>query len=214
MAEQTARILCYGDSLTWGHDPANGGLRHPIADLWPSVLAAQIPEATVLADGVNGRSTSFDDHAAPCDRNATRTLPVALAAHMPLDLVVIILGTNDLKPKHGAVASGAQAGMRRLIQLVRGFPFKPASAMPQVLIVAPPYCISPSRGELDSPIRVEQSHLFGSLYADLAEEEGVAFFDAGRVAQPSPLDGVHLDAANTRAIGAALAEPVRALLGL
>ncbi|SDI45228.1 SGNH/GDSL hydrolase family protein [Alloyangia pacifica] len=214
MADHSARILCYGDSLTWGHDPANGGLRHAISDLWPSVLAEAIPEATVLADGVNGRSTSFDDHAAPCDRNATRTLPVALAAHMPLDLVVIMLGTNDLKPKHGAVASGAQAGMRRLIQLVRGFPFKPASAQPQILIVAPPYCIAPAKGAPDGPARVGESHLFAPLYAELAEEEGVAFFDAGRVAQPSPLDGVHLDAANTRAIGAALAEPVRALLAL
>ncbi|MBE9638498.1 SGNH/GDSL hydrolase family protein [Salipiger mangrovisoli] len=207
-----ARILCYGDSLTWGHDPDNGALRHAFDDLWPSVLAGALPGVTVLADGVGGRTTSFDDHAAPCDRNAVRTLPVALAAHMPLDVVVIMLGTNDLKPKFGGMALSAQQGMRRLIELIRGFPYKPARAQPQVLIVAPPLCIGPAEGALDSPVRAAQSALFAPLYAALAEEMGVAFFDAGTVAQASSVDGIHLDAANTRAIGAALAEPVRALL--
>ncbi len=209
-----ARILCYGDSLTWGHDAANGAQRHAIDDLWPSVLAEALPGVTVLADGVGGRTTSFDDHAAPCDRNATRTLPVALAAHMPLDAVVILLGTNDLKPKFGGMAISAQQGMRRLIQLVRGFPYTPASAVPKVLIVAPPLCTAPAQGASDSPIRAEQSALFAPLYAALAEEMGVAVFDAGTVAHASPVDGIHLDAANTRAIGAALAEPVRALLAI
>ncbi|TQS73563.1 arylesterase [Rhodobacteraceae bacterium] len=211
------RILCYGDSLTWGHNPDDpAGARHAIADLWPSVLAqglqSRVDDVVVLADGVGGRTTCFDDHASPCIRNAVKSLPIALCAHMPLDLVVVMLGTNDLKPVHGGVAAGAQAGMRRLIQLIRSFPYKAPAIVPKILIVAPPECIAPVEKRIDSPARPAQSQLFAPLYQELALETGVAFFDAGRVARPSPRDGVHLDRDNTRAIGDALLEPVRALL--
>ncbi|OCX67244.1 arylesterase [Thioclava sp. SK-1] len=207
-----ARILCYGDSLTWGHNiDSPRGLRHAPQDQWPEVLAAGLPKHRVLADGVGGRTTCFDDHSAPCCRNGVRSLPVALSAHMPLDLVIVMLGTNDLKPVYGGVAIAAQAGMRRLIELIQTFPYKPRIA-PKIMIVAPPICIAPQRRRQDSAQRPAQSQLFASLYAELAEETGVAYFNAANVARPSPIDGVHLDAENTRAIGAALIDPVRALL--
>ena len=61
---------------------------------------------------------------------------------------------------------------------------------------------------------IEQSKMLASLYADLADETGCGFYDAGSVAQTSPVDGVHLDAANTRAIGKGLESVVRMMLGL
>ena len=61
---------------------------------------------------------------------------------------------------------------------------------------------------------IEQSKMLASLYADLADETGCGFYDAGSVAQTSPVDGVHLDAANTRAIGKGLEPVVRMMLGL
>ncbi len=208
----TKQILAYGDSLTWGADPVTT-LRHPIADLWPSVLQAGLGDvARVVQDGLGGRTTCFDDHAAACCRNSTITLPVAMSAHMPLDLVIIMLGTNDLKPIHGGVALGAQAGMRRLVHLARTTPYKPKEATPQVLIVAPPHCGEATMRAHDSGRRIEESHKFAQLYSELAEEVGCAFFDASTVAQPSKEDGVHLDVANTRAIGEALVAPVLKLL--
>lgn len=116
------QILAYGDSLTWGADPVTG-LRHPHEDLWPSVLEGGLGGAArVLHDGLGGRTTCFDDHAGPSCRNAVKTLPVALGSHMPLDLLILFLGTNDLKPIHGGVAIGAQAGMRRLARSCGAIP--------------------------------------------------------------------------------------------
>ena len=100
-------ILAFGDSLTWGADPASGG-RHPIDDQWPVALDATLGAGfRVIAEGLNGRTTCYDDHSGPCDRNGTRALPVCLASHSPLDLVVIMLGTNDLKPALCGVTEGA-----------------------------------------------------------------------------------------------------------
>ena len=207
-------VLAYGDSLTWGADPVTG-LRHPYEDLWPSVLEAGLGgRARVVQDGVGGRTTCRDDHGGPSCRNAVKTLPVALAAQMPLDLVIVMLGTNDLKPIHGASALGAQAGMRRLAQIARTQRMKPAGHVPRVLIVAPPPCRAPAGREPDGPDRIAQSRRLARLYADMAREEGAEFFDAGTVARASDEDGVHLHRDQTRAIGAALVAPVRAILGL
>lgn len=207
-------ILAYGDSLTWGAHPVTA-LRHSYDDLWPSVLAARLgATARVIQDGVGGRTTSRDDYTGPSCRNAVKSLPVALAAHMPLDLVILMLGTNDLKPMHGASALAAQNGMRRLVHLVRTQPYKPASAVPQVLLVAPPECRVPTGRDLDGPHRVSESKRFSTLYQALADELGTGFFDAATVATASIEDGVHLHADQTRAIGAALASPVAAMLGI
>ena len=91
-------ILCFGDSLTWGYDPVGPG-RHAHDVRWPSVLEAELGgKARVIAEGLNGRTTVFDDFAAGADRNGARVLPTLLTSHAPLDLVIIMLGTNDMKP--------------------------------------------------------------------------------------------------------------------
>ncbi len=200
-------ILAFGDSLTWGADPVTG-LRHPPSAQWPRVLEAALGNARVHAHGIGGRTTCRDDDAGAAPRNGAKALPLALSAHMPLDLVILMLGTNDLKAVHGGMADAAQAGMRRLAEIVACFPYKPRSAVPRLLIVAPPPCGPNAAGGR----QVAQSLRLAPLYAALATEIGCGFFDAGLVAQPSLADGVHLDAEATIAIGHALADPVRAVL--
>jgi len=79
-------VLCYGDSLTWGYNAENLS-RHALADRWPSVLQAALGSGVnVIAEGLNGRTTAFDDHLADADRNGARLLPTLLATHTPLDL--------------------------------------------------------------------------------------------------------------------------------
>ncbi|MCR4266283.1 SGNH/GDSL hydrolase family protein [Nitratireductor sp. ZSWI3] len=209
-------ILCYGDSLTWGYDPLGPG-RHPFEDRWPSVLQRALGEgARVIAEGLNGRTTAFDDFAAGADRNGARLLPTLLTSHAPLDLVVIMLGTNDMKPFICGRAIGAKQGMRRLVDIVRRHDYPTEGPAPAILLVAPPPC-----GETNNPDfaltfegALDESSKLARLYALLAADTGTGFFDAGSVAHTSPLDGVHLDAHNTRAIGAGLAPVVRDMLGL
>lgn len=204
-------ILAFGDSLTWGADPATG-LRHPVGSRWTDVLERELDgEARVISEGLGGRTTCYDDHSGPSCRNGAKALPIALASHMPLDLVIIMLGTNDLKPVFGGQAEPAVSGMRRLVQIVETFPYKPKTAVPRLLIVAPPPCVAGPTGTPAAGRRIAESERLAPLYQALSAELGHAFFDAGRVAKASPIDGVHLSAEATQAIGQALAAPVRTI---
>ncbi|HET9536787.1 MAG TPA: GDSL-type esterase/lipase family protein, partial [Mesorhizobium sp.] len=80
-------VLCYGDSLTWGYD-AEGPGRHAYENRWPSALQRALGNVRVVTEGLNGRTTAFDDRLADADRNGARILPTLLATHAPLDLVV------------------------------------------------------------------------------------------------------------------------------
>lgn len=206
-------LLAFGDSLTWGADPETG-LRHARQHRWPEVLKAELGHRVdVLSDGLGGRTTCYDDYTGPACRNGARALSVALAAHMPLDLVIVMLGTNDLKPVHGGRAEAAFTGMRRLAEIVETFPYKPRSALPRLMILAPPPCVAGDNGQIAGGRSIAESQRLAPLYRKLAAELGHDFFDAGSVANASSIDGVHLDAANTQVLGRALAGPVANILG-
>jgi lysophospholipase L1-like esterase len=213
-------ILAFGDSITFGANPVMGGPRLAYEHRWPTVLEAGLGGAArVIAEGLGGRTTVHDDWYANADRNGSRILPTLLATHNPLDAVVIMLGTNDLKTIHGRAALEASYGMRRLVQVVRAHAATDNLPPPAIVIVAPPHItetsIHPEMMEVfGKETAIEQSRLFGKYYKRRAEELGTAFFDASTVARPDPHDGVHLDAANTRAIGEGLVPVLKSLLGL
>ncbi|WP_028035688.1 SGNH/GDSL hydrolase family protein [Chelativorans sp. J32] len=209
-------ILCYGDSLTWGYN-AVGPSRHAYEDRWPTVLQAGLgQQARVIPEGLNGRTTAYDDWLAGADRNGARVLPTILTTHAPLDLVIIMLGTNDMKPFICGRAIGARQGMQRLVDIIRGHDYPLEKRVPAVLLVSPPPACGTANGDFTAMFdgAVDESRKLASLYSELAQQTGCAFFDAGAVARPTPLDGVHLDAENTRAIGAGLVPAVRQVLGL
>lgn len=205
-------ILAFGDSLTWGADPVSG-LRHPPEFRWPNVLQSKLgPEVEVITEGLGGRTTCYDDHTGPACRNGAKALQVALASHMPLDLVIIMLGTNDIKPIHGGRAEAAYSGLRRLVEIVETFPYKPRSARPQVLIVSPPPCVAGPEGAPAGGRSIAESERLMPLLKQVARETGSGFFDAGSVISASTADGVHLDGLSTARLGAALADIVQTLL--
>ena len=213
-------ILAFGDSLTYGANPIKNAPRHAFEDRWPSVLEAGLGgKARVIAEGLGGRTTAFDDWTAPSDRNGARILPTLLASHSPLDLVVIMLGTNDLKPGVCGVPREISLGMKRLVQIVRGQFAGLGEPIPQVIIVSPPHLCETDSEEMKQTfnnfdLRIEQSKSLAALYATRAEELGVPFFYASTVSKAHRADGVHLDPANTRAIGEGLVPLVKSTLGL
>jgi lysophospholipase L1-like esterase len=209
-------VLCYGDSLTWGYS-AEGPSRHPLGDRWPSVLQAALGHTvTVIPEGLNGRTTAYDDHTADADRNGVRLLPSILATHSPLDLVIILLGANDMKPFISGDAYGSKQGVERLVEIVLHHAYAFGAAAPQVLIVSPPPLSESADANFAAMFAggIAESKKLAGLYREVANQYGCGFFDAGTVASTTPLDGLHLDAANTRAIGTALAPVVRQMLGL
>ncbi len=213
----TKTVLCYGDSLTWGYD-AEGQGRHAYEDRWPSVLQKALGAGVnVIAEGLNGRTTAYDDHLSAADRNGARLLPSVLHSHAPLDLVVIMLGTNDLKRGLGGSAMHAMRGVERLVEIVRHHPWPfGAEEGPEILIVAPPLVCETANPVFAAMYQgaVEESAMLAPLYRDLADDLGCGFFDAASVCRTTPVDGVHLDAANTRALGRGLEPVLRMMLGL
>ena len=131
-------VLCYGDSLTWGMNAATLK-RHAYEDLWPSVVEMQLGGAVRMINAsLGGRSTSFDDHSVVADRNGVRVLPTILGTFDPIDLVVFMLGTNDMKTWINGSAVAAAQGMKRLVEIVRTYPYEGAAPAPRILIVSPP----------------------------------------------------------------------------
>ena len=209
-------ILAFGDSLTWGFR-AGEWTRHDWEDRWPNALASGLKgNARVIDEGMNGRTTVFPDPTEGAERNGAVALPMLLTTHQPLDLVIIMLGTNDIKYANRCRAFDASMGMARLIEIVNKFSFLPSYTTPQILIMSPPALV-PTADEWFNDLwghAIAESKLFAKHYARVAKDTGVHFFDAGSVAVADPTDGGHLDAENTRAIGTALVPVVKGILAL
>jgi lysophospholipase L1-like esterase len=209
-------VLAFGDSLTFGADAENDA-RHAYEDRWPTVLEQGLGGAArVIAEGLGGRTTVFDDFAAAADRNGARVLPTLLGTHSPLDAMVIFLGTNDLKTFINGTALGAAMGVKRLVEIVRTYPYNRGATAPGIVIVSPPLLAPTEHPDLGPMLgdKIAESKLFAGHYRRVAATLDCAFFDAATVATPSAIDGVHLDARNTRAIGEGLVPVVKGVLGL
>jgi lysophospholipase L1-like esterase len=209
-------ILAFGDSLTWGFE-AGTFARHPFEVRWPNALAAGLGgKARVIEEGMNGRTTVFPDPTDIAERNGAVALPMLLTTHQPLDLVIIMLGTNDIKYANRCRAFDASMGMTRLIEIVQRFPWIKTASAPQILIMSPP-ALCKTSDEWFNDLwghAIEESKLFAKHYARVAEEMGVHFFDAGTVAKTDSTDGGHIDAKSTQALGVALVPVVKKILGL
>ncbi len=209
-------VLAFGDSLTWGFQ-AGTWTRHAFDDRWPNVLAAGLAgKARVIEEGQNGRMTVHDDPYVLENRSGAVALPILLSSHQPLDLVIIMLGSNDLKWEGRQRAVDARLGMAKLIEIIRTFAYNPGGSLPQILLAAPPHlCKTPDEDfAFYFDHAIAESKNFAHQYQRLATEMKCHFFDAAGVAEPNPIDGVHLDAKNTRAIGTALIPLVKNILKL
>ncbi|UWQ77847.1 GDSL-type esterase/lipase family protein [Leisingera sp. S132] len=205
------QILAFGDSLTWGSHPHTGG-RHAAADRWPVALGEGQAEAVVVAEGLRGRTTVHARPSACAEMRGDAVLPMLLHSHAPLDLVIIMLGTNDIYEGHPSYL--IRDGLERLVEIIRHHPWRlPEAAEPQVLLVAPPPVTLCETSDV-TPAMVEQSEALADVIEALADRLGCGFFNAGQVARASAADGYHLEAADSRALGVALRVPVAAMLAL
>lgn len=208
-------ILAFGDSLTWGFE-AGAFRRHAFEVRWPNALAAGLGgKARVIEEGMNGRTTVFPDPTCEAERNGAIALPMLLATHQPLDLIIIMLGTNDIKFANRCTAFDAAMGMTRLIKLIKTHDWVNEDIpRPQVLIMSPPALCKTSDEWFNNlwGHAIEESKLFAKHYKGVAEELGVHFFDAGSAAKTDPTDGGHMSAADTRKLGEALVPVVKRIL--
>jgi lysophospholipase L1-like esterase len=205
-------VLCYGDSNTWGADPA-GGERFGSEVRWPGVLRRELGSGfAVVEEGLNGRTTRWDDAIEP-GRNGREYLLPCLETHRPLDLVAVMLGTNDLKRRFGLSASDIAQSAAALAAEARRIGRTAGGAAPEVLLIVPPPIAELTDYDEMFDGAAEKSRRFGEYYRRAAGWSDLPFFDAGSVVVSSPLDGIHLAAEEHGKLGRAIAGEVRRLLG-
>lgn len=203
-------VLVLGDSLTHGARPDREE-RHAWPDRWPNVMRSGLgPQVEVIVEALNGRTTVHTSPVAPFQRSAGEVLAMLLHSHAPLDLVVIMLGSNDILVSEMS-AKAARWGIKRLVETIRHHPFYGAAPPPGILLVAPPHCVEDTAGDLRPGLLKEITRL-GPEYETIATTLDLAFFDASTVCSGARPDGVHLDADGSRALGAALTPVVADLL--
>jgi lysophospholipase L1-like esterase len=186
-----ATILCYGDSLTWGRIP-NGG-RYPKHLRWPALLNGLLgSQHQVINFGLPGRTTLWNDPFLE-GRNGLAYLQAALETFGPVDILILMLGTNDLKRHFHVGAFEAAKGVEKLIEKSR-MPDSHDFPHPSLVVIAPPNILSPTGVMAESfDGAVEKSQHFHQHYQDIAVHNHCIFLNAAGVLQPSEADGVHLD---------------------
>lgn len=208
-------LLTFGDSNTHGTPPmTRRGVydRYPPGLRWPTVTAAQLgPGWALIEEGLPGRTTQFDDPVMDGMMNGFPALRQALQSHAPIDLLTIMLGTNDLKTRFAATPDQIVGGCAGLLDLALGDEMQTRSGGFELLLVAPPAV--EERGILATDFwgAAQKSRALPPLLRALAGSRGVAFLDAGAHVGPSPLDGVHLSPESHQTLGQAIAQTIRTL---
>lgn len=209
------RIVCFGDSNTFGHDPKDGS-RLPRDQRWTGILADLLGDGyQIIEEGLCGRTTVHEYPESPWVSGLPYFTPCVLS-HMPFDLLILMLGTNDLQVPFQAIPLTVARGVEALVHqfLTLDLPVQ----RPKLLLVSPIYIgdvsVNPVFGPLFGYERASKySHELAPYYKEIADRLGCEFFDAASVASPSPVDGLHMDPVEHGKLARALADRVREICG-
>ncbi len=210
-------ILCYGDSNTWGCAPMinwDDSPRYGPDVRWGSVMRTILGDGYwVVEEGLGGRTTIWNDPVEGEQKNGKMYLPACLESHQPIDLVILMLGTNDLKHRYGLSAWDIAASAGTLVNMIQTSTCGPNKTAPKVLLICPP-----PLGKLTLFAEMleggtEKSRQLPPHYKSMADRYGCVFFDAGQIVKSSDRDGVHFEPEDQQKLGRAVAAKVKEILG-
>lgn len=203
---QIMKILCFGDSNTYGYIP--GGLgRFDERTRWTGCLKRELGAGwEVMEEGLNGRTTVFLEEECP-ERLGLPAIEKAIQHQHP-DILILMLGTNDCKRKFKASAEEIACGLESVLKKALE-----STCQPLKILLAAPILIAGgfAPGAEFDETSVQKSRELSAAYQKLAEKYSCEFLDASRIASPSQIDLVHLDAAGHAALGHAMAEKIRGM---
>ncbi|SFR82400.1 SGNH/GDSL hydrolase family protein [[Clostridium] aminophilum] len=205
-------VLCYGDSNTYGYVPETG-MRYPKSVRYPGRLQLLLgDEYAVIEEGCNGRTTIHDD---PIDgwKNGLDYLKPCLNSHKPVDIVILMLGSNDLKETFHLTAREIADGAGTLVDVIRSFTAEKQGFVPTIILVSPPEIgtgirRSPFFGAF-SETAVAESGKFPECYQRVADRKGCVFFNAAKYVTPSEFDSLHLTPEGHRVLAEELCKVIR-----
>ena len=199
------RILCFGDSNTYGYAP--DGQRYEADSIWPGIMGKLLGDRfEVIADGKNGRTIAFDDpYMEGC--NGMLDIEASLEANAPLDLVVLMLGTNDLKKYFDATPAQIAQNLKTMCELIQ------QKTDAKILIASPMLLgdeieFSPTLSLEFGRAQIDYSFDFAPQFSKVAQEVGAGFIDLAVVAVSSGADCLHLMPEEHQQIGAAMKDKV------
>jgi len=208
-------ILCYGDSNTFGYIPGSEGGRYDHKTRWPCVLGELLnkscppgePDWWLVEEGLNGRTLCLDDPFEPGRNGLAYVIPI-LKSHKPIDLVVLMLGTNDTKRRFNPSPYDISEGLELIVKAILHSEAGPGEGAPEVLVVCPPHIV-PEQGRFFDDLfdgSIEVSKKLAPYYLNVAKRRGVEFFDAAKAIKSSTIDGIHLEAGEHKKLAEALSK--------
>lgn len=203
-------ILCFGDSNTWGYRPDRKG-RFDENIRWTGLLQKRLsPDCHIIEEGLCGRTTIFQDELRE-SRRGLDMIGVTVEMHNPLDLVIIMLGTNDCKNRYGASASIIAKGLDQVIRKA----CLNASQHFDLLVISPIH-LGHGVGEPDFDPEFNEksesvSRNLANEYRKVALQNHAAFLNAADYALPSVTDREHLDENGHAALADAIYDKIIAL---
>jgi lysophospholipase L1-like esterase len=206
-------IVCFGDSNTWGMVPLQGTRLNKL-QRWSGVLRNTLGDQYwVIEEGLCGRTTIYEDPVESYKCGKDYIVP-CIQSHTPVDLAVIMLGTNDLKIRFSLSAGEIAKGVGILAELVKITNYTSGYPAPQVLLIAPPPILEVGQFKEVFEGGAEKSLKLGAYYEEIAKTFGCYYIDAGKIIRSSPEDGIHLDAREHAKLGTAVADKVMDIFGI
>jgi len=218
-------ILCYGDSNTYGAVPLDFDLfekpfvsslyRLPREKRWTGIFQSELGnDYYVIEEGLNGRTTVWDDPIEGTYKNGLKYLLPCLESHAPIDLVILMLGTNDLKIKFSVSALDIAMSIGVLVDTIQKSGFGPDGGKPKILILCPPPLGELSHLEdLFGKEGIKKSKDFAKYYKKVAKLYNCSFLDVATIIKSSDKDGVHYDEEDVKKLGKVLVKNVRDIIG-
>lgn len=209
------RILCFGDSFTWGFDPETRQ-RFDESARWPRVMGELLGDGyEIIEEGQNGRTIATDDPAEG-EKNGLKYIGPCLESHTPLDFVIVMLGSNDCKRKFSYSSMDIAGEMQILIEKIKAYNEFRCQNRFKIILVSPPHISEAIKDSwLGDSFGYENARKvsmeLSDWYRQLAGMYGTAFVDAAEYVKASNADGCHMDAVNQRELGKVIAETLKNL---
>ncbi|MDS9948778.1 MAG: SGNH/GDSL hydrolase family protein, partial [Planktomarina sp.] len=209
-------LLTFGDSNTHGTRPilAEGDYgRFDAKARWPCVAKEALGDKWILIEeGLPGRTTCFEDPIMGSFMNGWTGLKIALSTHGPIDLLTIMLGTNDCKALFGNSARDILGGISGLLAIAQNAELQSRHGGYKTVLIAPPPIVVTGIFSTSFYGADRLSEQLSDLYSEIATLWGIEFFDAGDVIATSPVDGVHFEKEAHQTLGTALAKKIRTIM--
>ncbi len=209
------QILIFADSLSWGLIP-NTRQRLPFQKRWPgiceNILLSKKHDIRIIENCLNGRRTVWDDPFKD-GRNASKYLSQAVEINSPLELVILMLGTNDFQSTHNNNASLSAQGIVKLINIIKSAPIEPNMPSPEILVIAPPK-ITIAKGTIKNKFIDANKRCtnFSNELEIISKENFVHFLNADNIVKVSNEDGVHLDEPQHQTLAEAVTNMISTIL--